>query len=116
MSDYPLVPATPKSGHAPSKTDQAVGLATIGVRELRSQVATMVRRAADGERLIITVDGRPMAQLGPLTPTGAPQLADLAAAGLIEPPRSAPPAVAPQPEDLPVDVRLDRVIEDLRGR
>ncbi|MFN0028107.1 MAG: type II toxin-antitoxin system Phd/YefM family antitoxin [Acidimicrobiales bacterium] len=101
-------------GLAPTDPDE--GLPTIGVRELRAGVASFVQRAANGERLVITVDGRPMAQLGPLTPTGAPQLADLAAAGLIEPPRSPPPSLAPEPEDLPVDVRLERVIEDLRGR
>ncbi|MEZ5266147.1 MAG: type II toxin-antitoxin system prevent-host-death family antitoxin [Acidimicrobiales bacterium] len=92
------------------------GLASIGIRELRSQVAALVRRAAAGERLIVTVDGRPMAQLGPIEPAGAPQLEDLAAAGLVEPPRAPTPGAAPEPEDLPVDVRLDRVIDDLRGR
>lgn len=104
----------PVPDHEP--TGPREGLATIGVRELRNHVASVLRRAEAGERVVITVDGRPIAQLGPLTPTGAPQLADLAASGLIEPPRAAPPAAAPAPEDLPVDVRLDRVIEDLRGR
>jgi len=91
------------------------GVATVGVRELRNQVASVLRRAAAGERIVVTVDGRPTAQLGPLTAPGAPTLTDLAAAGLVEPPRTAVPA-DPRPEDLPADVRLDRVIEDLRGR
>ena len=107
------VAADIREDHLPELPD---GLATIGVRELRRQVAAVVRRAAGGERIVITVDGRPMAQLGPLTPAGAPQLADLAAAGLVEPPRAPGPAAPPEAEDLPVDVRLDRVIEDLRGR
>lgn len=107
------VAADIREDHLPELPD---GLATIGVRELRSQVAAVVRRAAGGERIVVTVDGRPMAQLGPLTPAGAPQLADLAAAGLVEPPRAPAPAAPPEAEDLPVDVRLDRVIEDLRGR
>jgi len=92
------------------------GAAALGVRELRNQVAAVIRRAAAGERIIVTVDGRPMAQLGPITPSGRPSLADLAAAGLVESPRTAAPATPPAGEDLPVDVRLDRVLEELRGR
>ncbi len=89
---------------------------TVGVRELRNQVAAVVRRAAAGERIVVTVDGRPTAQLGPLDAAG-PRLTldDLAASGLLEPPhrQSAPP---PPAEDLAVDVRLDRIVEELRGR
>ena len=38
----------------------------IGIRELRNHVAAVVRRAAAGERIVVTVDGVAMAQLGPL--------------------------------------------------
>ncbi|MFV1989473.1 MAG: type II toxin-antitoxin system VapC family toxin, partial [Acidimicrobiales bacterium] len=51
-------------------------------------------RAHDGERLIITVDGVPTAQIGPISPSGSPTLDDLIAAGLVRAPRtqrSAPP-------------------------
>lgn len=89
----------------------------VGIRELRNQVAAVVRRAAAGERVVVTVDGRPVAQLGPLEPLGgAPTLDDLAAAGLIEPPRRPDRPGEPPPEDLPVDVRLDRLFDQLRGR
>jgi prevent-host-death family protein len=101
----------------PTPTPDPVDPPRIGVRDLRNDVAAMVRRAAAGERLVVTVDGVPTAQLGPLQPPpGRVTLADLAAAGLVEPPhgRAAPPP--PPPEDLPVDVRLERVIEELRGR
>ncbi len=100
----------------PVSTVHGGPVAVIGVRELRNQVAAVLRRAAAGERIIVSVDGRPMAQLGPLSAPGPPTLADLAAAGLVEPPRTGRPAGAPTPEDLAVDVRLDRVIEELRGR
>lgn len=63
--------------------------ASVGIRELRNQVAAVVRRASDGERIVITVDGVPTAQLGPLSPTGQPSLADLIAAGLVIAPRIA---------------------------
>jgi prevent-host-death family protein len=91
-------------------------LSTIGVRELRNQVAAVVRRAAGGERIVVTVDGRPMAQLAPLTPAGQPTLADLAATGLLDAPQKARPLAPPSAEDLAVDVRLDRVMDELRGR
>ena len=43
----------------------------IGARELRANLAAAVRQAGAGERVVITVDGRPVAQLGPLEPAGA---------------------------------------------
>jgi len=60
----------------------------VGIRELRNQTASAVRRAGAGERIVITVDGRPVAQLGPLEPTdGEATLADLVSRGLLVAPR-----------------------------
>lgn len=90
----------------------------VGVRELRNQVASVMRRAAAGERLIVTVDGVPTAQLGPLDPptTATLLLDDLVAAGLVEPPQRLGHHPLPPPaEDVPVDVRPDRVMDELRG-
>lgn len=87
----------------------------VGVRELRNQVAAVVRRAGNGERLIITVDGEPVAQLGPLEPDGEPTLDDLAAAGLVRLPGRADRPEPPEPFGVPVDVRLPDVIAELRG-
>ncbi|MBA3422247.1 MAG: type II toxin-antitoxin system prevent-host-death family antitoxin [Thermoleophilaceae bacterium] len=42
-------------------------MATIPQRELRNDVSSVLRRAEHGERFIITVDGRPVAELGPLS-------------------------------------------------
>ena len=89
---------------------------SIGVRELRGNVAAVVRRASAGERIVVTVDGRPMAQIGPIEPTGAPTLEDLVATGLVQAPMTDRPVDDPQPIDLPVDIRLDDVLADLRGR
>ena len=53
-------------------------MATIPQRDLRNRVGEMLRRAESGERLTVTVDGRPVAELGPLsTVRRAPTLADL---------------------------------------
>jgi prevent-host-death family protein len=85
-----------------------------GVRELRANLAAAVRQAGAGKRVVITVDGRPVAQLGPLEPAGAPSLAELAASGLLEPPRRDRPG-PPEAVDAAVDVRLDRVLDEVRG-
>ena len=87
----------------------------IGTRELRANLAAALRQVAAGERLVITVEGRPVAQLGPVEPAGAPTLTDLAASGLVEPPRRARPTATPAPADTAVDVRLDRVLAEVRG-
>jgi len=87
----------------------------IGARELRANLATAVRQAGAGERVVITLDGRPVAQLGPLDPIGAPSLAELAAAGLLEPPRRSDRPAPPDAVDTAVDVRLDRVLAEVRG-
>lgn len=46
-----------------------VGLMSeVGLRELRQNASELVRRAEAGERVTITVAGRPAAQLGPAAP------------------------------------------------
>lgn len=40
-------------------------MTTIPQRELRNNVSAVLRRAESGERFTITVDGRPVAELGP---------------------------------------------------
>ncbi len=90
---------------------------SIGVRELRNNVAAVLRRAAAGERIAVTVDGVPTAQLGPLEPTTEPTLDDLVATGLVDPPRRPGLEVPPlEPVDPPVDIRLDDVLDGLRGQ
>lgn len=87
----------------------------VGIRELRAHLAAAVRQAGAGSRVVVTIDGRPVAQLGPLQPTGAPGLEELAAAGLVDPPRRADRPPVPQALDAAVDVRLDRVLDEVRG-
>lgn len=97
--------------------------ARIGIRELRNNVAAVVRRAAAGERIVLTVDGVAAAQLGPLDRDAASPLTldDLVTTGLLQPPASRDyrlRAHLPRPgemEDVPVDVRLDAVMDELRG-
>ena len=66
---------------------------------------------------MVTVDGRPVAQLGPLEP-------DRAAPTLARPRRRRPGRAAPRRADAgppeaanpPVGVRLDRLLAEVRGR
>jgi antitoxin (DNA-binding transcriptional repressor) of toxin-antitoxin stability system len=87
----------------------------VGVRALRANLAAAVRQAGAGERVVVTLDGRPVAQLGPLEPAGPPSLVELAAAGLVEPPRRPDRPASPDALDAAVDVRLDRVLAEVRG-
>jgi prevent-host-death family protein len=87
----------------------------IGARELRANLAAALRQAGAGQRVVVTVDGRPIAQLGPLEAPGPPTLAELAAAGLVEPPRRPDRPGPPDALDAAVDVRLDRDLDDVRG-
>jgi prevent-host-death family protein len=41
-------------------------MATIPQKELRNNIAQVLRRAEAGEEITVTVSGRPVAQLGPV--------------------------------------------------
>ena len=86
------------------------------MRELRANAATTVRRAESGERIVVTVGGRAVAQLGPLDPVAAPPtLDDLIARGLVLGPRrhDRPPPGPPIP--VWAGARLDRLLGEQRG-
>lgn len=93
----------------------------IGVRELRNYTSRVVARARAGERIVITVDGVPAAEIGPLV--GPPQersMAELVAAGLVIPPRSPHGRGAaldrPRPVKLPGRRRTSDVVIEERER
>jgi prevent-host-death family protein len=45
-----------------------VAMTTTGLRQLRQQASELVRQAEAGEIIIVTVNGREVAQLGPIEP------------------------------------------------
>ena len=69
---------------------------------------------AEGERLVVTVGGRPTAQLGPID-DGAPDLDRLIAAGAVVPPRRTTPWRPPTAVAIWTGVRIDRALVELRG-
>lgn len=88
----------------------------IGVRDLRSQLATAVRRAGAGERIVVTVDGRAIAQLGPVeSAAGGIALADLVASGSLIPPRRTDAARPGVPVPIWSGLRIDRALREVRG-
>ena len=87
---------------------------TIGVRELRASLAEAVRRAANGQRTIISSSGRPVAQLGPLDEQ-APALEQLIASGALVAPRRTGEWRPPGPVAVWAGVRIDRALRELRG-
>ena len=106
-----------KQSPCPESPGPESGTAPVGVRELRNNVAALLRRARAGERVVVTVDGHPVAPLGPLTPDrSGVDLWDLAGAGLVVPPRRHDRPDAPHPRPIPVDVRAERLLDPVRGR
>lgn len=87
----------------------------LGVRQLRNHTAAAVRRAGAGERIVITVDGRPVAQLGPID-AGADALTldDLAARGLIQLPGRRDRGAPDRTVSVWAGFRLDRLLRDIR--
>ncbi len=81
-------------------------------------MSRVVRRARGGERIVITVDGVPAAEIGPLTGTGPETtVAELAAKGLVVPPRdTARPRPPPDPIALPPGVTSAAILHELRER
>ncbi len=87
---------------------------TLGVRRLRAELAEAVRRAAAGERTVVTSGGRPVAQLGPLD-ADAPDLDRLIGSGAVTPPRRTSVWRPPDPVAVWAGVRVDQVLRELRG-
>ena len=85
------------------------------IRELRANLAAAVRQAEAGHRVVVTVGGRAVAQLGPLDAgRGEPTLDDLASRGLVQRARRSD---RPGPDlvvALPVGARLDRLLDEVR--
>jgi prevent-host-death family protein len=87
---------------------------TTGVRELRADLAGAVRRAAAGERTIVTAHGRPLAQLAPLD-EAAPDIERLISSAALIAPRRVGTWRPPAPVAVWSGVRIDRALRELRG-
>jgi prevent-host-death family protein len=62
-----------------------VATSSVGVRELKNSLSSYLSRVKDGEELVVTERGRPVARVIPID-RSADRLAELRAAGLVRPP------------------------------
>ncbi|MEY2580219.1 MAG: hypothetical protein QOE09_68 [Ilumatobacteraceae bacterium] len=91
----------------------------IGIRELRADLATHVRRAAAGATTVISIGGSPAAALTPLdageaSVSDAP-LSSLVASGALIAPRRSDGRVADGTVSTWANIRLDRLLREIRG-
>jgi prevent-host-death family protein len=91
----------------------------IGIRQLRADLAAHVRRAAGGETTVISIAGSPAAALTPLAmsdePPGAAHLSSLVASGALIAPRRSDGRMADGTVSTWANVRLDRLLREIRG-
>jgi prevent-host-death family protein len=89
----------------------------VALRELRNQASRVVRRARAGERLIITVDGIPAAEIGPVRAADVTATVDeLIATGSVVAPRSRAPQRPARPQPAPTGRSSSDVLRELRER
>ena len=89
----------------------------VGIRQLREQAATFVKRAQSGDHVVITVNGEPVAELGPVggaTPD-ALTLADLVARNVVIAPRRRDDYRTPTPITVHSGARIDQLLREVRG-
>ncbi len=74
-----------------------MGRTTVNIYEAKTQLSRMIDRAAAGEEIVISRNGRPVARLCPLEPTGRNPVKFGLLNGQIE---VAPDFDAPLPDDV----------------
>ena len=96
--------------------DYDAAMERIPIRQLRNSASRVVARAKAGERIVITVDGVPAAEIGPVRRTDERMtLEELIAAGRVRPAeRSGPHRPPPEPLKLPEGVNSLDILNELR--
>jgi len=84
---------------------------------MRANLTSHLRAAQAGHRVIVTIDGAPVAELGPIGGAGSHNdLAGLVASGLLDPPRRSDRPPSPTATPLPAGMNAERILAELRGR
>ncbi|MFV2064498.1 MAG: type II toxin-antitoxin system Phd/YefM family antitoxin [Chloroflexota bacterium] len=90
---------------------------SVTIRELRNDVSRIVRRVGAGERLIVTSNGVPVAEIGPITRRAEQRtLEELIEAGAVIPPRTRAKPQPAQPVVFKGSRTTDEILDELRGR
>ena len=89
----------------------------IGIRDLRQQASTYIRRAGAGEHIVVTISGQPAAVLSPVDApqSGLPVIADLVASGAVIAPRRAGDFRFGDPINVHSGARIDQLLRQVRG-
>lgn len=89
----------------------------VGIRALREQAATFVKRAQSGDSVVITVNGEPVAELGPVGANGATSttLSDLVTRGALVAARRKDSYRFPNPIAVHSGARIDQMLREVRG-
>ncbi len=91
------------------------GIEKVAMSAFRKELAGFLRRARNGEQIIVTVDGKPCAQLGPLEPMQSVEIEHLIASGFLTEPASTVSGNSPSTMSFPVDVSLTDLLSEIRG-
>lgn len=96
-----------------------LGIRELGIRELRGDLAAHVRRASNGEPTIVSIAGRPTAALVPIAISDerdpAAHLSSLVASGGLIPARRTDGKLPDHTVPVWGNVRLDRLLREIRG-
>lgn len=89
----------------------------VGIRALRDQAATFVKRAQSGDALVITVNGEPVAELGPIgrVSESTTTIADLVSRGAVVAPRRIAGYRHADPISVHLGARIDQILREVRG-
>ena len=86
----------------------------VAMSTLRKELALYLRRAKNGEQIIITVDGKPFAQIGPLEANKASGMEYLISSGLLNEPTSQGESKNLTYMSFPIDMSLQTLLLELR--
>lgn len=89
----------------------------IGIRDLREEASTYIRRAGAGEQIVVTISGQPTAVLCPVDgpQSGSPVIADLFASGAVIAPRRTGEFRLCDPIVVHSGARIDQLLRQVRG-
>ena len=87
----------------------------VSMSTLRKELASFLRIANTGEQVIITVDSKPFAALGPIEAKDEITLDHLIAGGLVRKPLRNESLTNPDEPVFPVDTNIALILREMRG-
>ena len=99
-----------------AKPSKPVSARKLGIRELREQSAKYVQRAGAGENIVVTVNGEPVAKLGPLESSNRQvSITELIAKTALIAPRRKDTFKLAEPVAVHSGARIDQLLREVRG-